>query len=143
MRRVFLLKGLAGSAQVGHSATCTFNPTSSTACLIQQHPNKKTNNQQTINKPNKQSNTQPTTNRPTNNQQTNNQQTKAQPTNNQQTNQTILAPSNPHNVVKQCLLVTLQHQWTNKYPTTNNQTAKQPNSQTTNRPKAIIQPRRH
>ena len=132
MRRVFLLKGLAGSAQVGHSATCTFNPTSSTACLIQQHPNKKNKqptNQQTINKPNKQSNTQPTTNRPTNNQQTNNQQTKAKPTNNQQTNKTILAPSNPHNVVKQCLLVTLQHQWTNKYPTTNNQTAKQPTDQ--------------
>ena len=47
VRRVFLLKGLAGSAQVGHSATYTFNPTSSTACLIQQHPHQK---KQTTNK---------------------------------------------------------------------------------------------
>ena len=147
MRRVFLLKGLAGSAQVRHSATCTFNPTSSTACQIQQHPNQKKNiqqtNKQSINPTNNQTpNTQPPTNQTKNqqtinkpryqqpsNQQPTNQQTKAEPTNNQQTNQTIPAPSNPHKVVKHCLLVTLQHQWTNKHPTTNNQTAKQPTGQ--------------
>ena len=152
MRRVFLLKGLAGSAQVRHSATCTFNPTSSTACQIQQHPNQKKNiqqtNKQSINPTNNQTPiTQPPTNQTKNqqtinkpryqqpryqqpsNQQPTNQQTKAEPTNNQQTNQTIPAPSNPHKVVKHCLLVTLQHQWTNKHPTTNNQTAKQPTGQ--------------
>ena len=87
VRRVFLLKGLAGSAQVGHSATCTFNPTSSTACLIQQHPNlkKQTTNKQSINPtnnqtPNQQPTDQQTINKPTTNKPKPNQQTINKPT---------------------------------------------------------------